>query len=61
MKRRCLTKQMWKSGIGGNPEAKRLKLQADNDGLFSCPVHSCERGRYHIKRECRTHVYAKHG
>ena len=52
---------MWKSGIGGNPKAKRLKLQADNDGLFSCLVHSCERGRYHSKRGCRKHVYTKHG
>ena len=61
MKKQCLTKPIWKSAIGANPKAKRLKLQADNDGLFSCPVHFCEHGRYHSKRGCRKHVYTKHG
>ena len=27
--------KIWKSAIGANPKVKRLKLQADNDGLFS--------------------------
>ena len=54
-------KQIWKNAIGANPKAKRLKLQADNDGLFSCPVHFCEHGSYHSKRGCRKHVYTKHG
>ena len=61
MKIQCLTKPIWKSVIGGNPKAKRLKLQADNDGLFSCTVHFCEHGRCHSKRGCRKHVYTKHG
>ena len=61
MKKQCLTKPIWKSAIGANPKAKPLKLQADNDGLFSCPVHFCEHGRYHSKRGCRKHVYTKHG
>ena len=43
------------------PSVHRLKLQADNYGLFSCPLHVCEQGRYHSKRGCRTHAYAKHG
>ena len=61
MKKQCPTKQIWKSAIGANPKAKRLKLQADNDGLFSCPVHFCEHGRYHSKRGYRKHVYTKYG
>ena len=36
-------------------------LQADNDGLFSCPAHFYEHGRYHSKGECKNHVYIKHG
>ena len=39
MIKQCLTKQTWKNAIGANSKAKRPKLQADNDGLFSCPVH----------------------
>ena len=60
MKKQCLTKPIWKSAIGANPKAKPLKLQADNDGLFSCPVHFCEHGRY-TKRGRRKHAYTKHG
>ena len=59
MTKQCLTKQIWKNAIGANPKAKRLKLQADNDELFSCPVHFCEHGRYHIKQGYRKHVYTK--
>ena len=33
-----------------NPKAKQLKLQVDNDDLYSCPVHFCEHGRYGSKR-----------
>ena len=61
MKKQCLTKPIWKNAISANPKTKRLKLQADNDGLFSCPVHFCEHGRYHSKQGCRKHVYTKHG
>ena len=47
MKKQCLTKPIWKSTIGANPKPKRLKLQADNDGLFSCPVRFWGHGRCH--------------
>ena len=57
MKKQCLTKPIWKSVIGANPEAKQHKLQADNYGLFSCPVHFCEHGRYVSKRGCRKCLY----
>ena len=57
MKKQCLTKPIWKKAIGANPKAKRLKLQADNNGLFSCPVHFCEHGRCHSKWGCRKHLY----
>ena len=52
MKKQCLTKPILKSAIGANPKAKRLKLHANNDGLFFCPVHFCVHGRYHSKRGC---------
>ena len=61
MTKQFLTKQIWENAIGANPKAKRLKLQADIDGLFSCPVRFCEHGRYHSKRGCRKHVYTKQG
>ena len=45
MKKQCLT---WESAIcAKTPKAKRLKLQADNDGLFSCPVRFWGHGRCH--------------
>ena len=50
-KKQCLTKPIWKSAISANPKAKQLKLQADNDGLFSCPVHFCEHGRYQVNED----------
>ena len=56
MKIKCLTNQIWKSAISQNPKAKRLKLKADNDGLYSCPVHFCEHGICHS-----SHVYTKLG
>ena len=61
MIKQCLTKPIWKSAISANSKAKRLKLQADNDGLFSCPFHFYEHGRYHSKRRSRKHVYTKYG
>ena len=39
----------------------QFKLQADNDGLFPCPVYFCEYGRYHNKQGCRKYAYPKHG
>ena len=60
MKKQCLTKQIWNVNIV-NLKGKRLTLQVDNDGLFSCPVHFCEHGRYNSKRGCRKHAYTKYG
>ena len=60
MKKQCLTKQIWNVNIV-NLKGKQLTLQADNDGLFSCPVHFCEHGRYNSKRGCRKHAYTKYG
>ena len=51
MKKQCLTKPILKSAIGANPKSKRLQLHANNDILFSCPVHFCAHGRYHSKRD----------
>ena len=54
-------KIIWKNAIGENLKTKQFKLQADNDGLFPCPVYFCEYGRYHNKQGCRKYAYPKHG
>jgi len=46
---------------GANPKAKRLKLQPDNNGLFICPLESCDSNFYKSQRGCRKHVVEKHG
>ena len=57
MTKQCL--KIRENAIGGNPKAKQLKLQVDNDGLYSCPVHIFEHGRYDSKEGWRKHVYRK--
>lgn len=57
--KQCLTKKIWRNIIVAKRKTKRLKLLADNDGLFCCPVHFHEHWMYLIKRRCRKHVYKK--
>ena len=54
-------KNIWKYAIGAKSKAKRLKLSADTNGHYSCPVPSCEQEKYRSKRGCRKHVFNKHG
>ena len=32
----------WKTFDGASVKPKRLKLTSDTDGIFHCPVRSCE-------------------
>ena len=60
MAKRILSKTSWKDAIGASKKPKRLKLLSHN-GLFICPVLYCESEPYQSKRECRKHVFTKHG
>ena len=59
MPKRILSKPTWKDGIGVTKSQKRLKLLSHN-GLFICPIASCEREPYRSKRGCHKHVFTKH-
>ena len=60
MTKQILSKHAWKDAIGATKKHKRLKLLSHN-GLFICPVVSCESEPYQHKRGCREHVFTKHG
>ena len=60
MTKRILSKPAWKDAIGATKKPKRLKLLSHN-GLFICPVVSCESEPYQNKHGCREHVFTKHG
>ena len=60
MTKRILYKASWKDTIGATKKPKRLKLLSHNV-LFICPVAYCESEPYRSKRECRKHVFTKHG
>jgi len=51
----------WKNAIGASTKPKRLKLKLQANGLFSCPLGSCDSEQFKSKRGCRKHVYTKHG
>ena len=61
MIRKRFTKKVWKDAIGAKTKPRRLKLNADTDGNFSCPVPLCEQEKYRSKRGCRKHIFNKHG
>ena len=52
MTKQILCKPAWKHAIGGTKKLKRLKLLSHN-GLFICPVASCESEPYRSKLGCR--------
>ena len=59
--KRVLSKKEWKDAIGARNKPKRLKLKANELGLFICPVERCDSEGYRSKRGCRKHVYSRHG
>ena len=51
----------WSKQDGASPKPKRLHLEEDeNDGLFHCPIPSCEHEGFSSTRGCRKHVKNKH-
>ena len=54
-------KPSWKNAFGASSKARRLHLQADQEGLFTCPLINCDSTPFYSKRGCRKHVYTKHG
>ena len=61
MPKKLLSKKIWKDAVGASSKPRRLCLVADKDGLFNCPVKSCDSESYQTKRGCRKHVYQRHG
>ena len=59
--KRTFNKKEWKSVEGASPKPKRLKLQANNNGVFLCPLEGCDSNAYQSQRGCRKHVTEKHG
>ena len=60
-KGRIFSKLSWQIAVGINKKPKRLKLLANKDGLFTCPVSTCESEYFKSQRGCRKHVFYKHG
>ena len=61
MSKRLLAKPFWKNALGAKLKPKRLKLVADSDGFFVCPIVNCDSEKYRSIRGCRKHVFSKHG
>ena len=61
MPSKLLPKSIWKVAVGAAKKPRRLHLVADKDGLFSCPVKSCDSNFYETQRGCRKHVFNRHG
>lgn len=59
--KRTFSKQEWKDVEGASPKPKRLHLRPDNNGVFLCPLESCDSNGYKSQRGCRKHVTEKHG
>lgn len=56
-----LPKKVWKDAKGAWKVSRRLHLKPDGEGLFHCPVDSCDSSSYRSQRGCRKHVFTKHG
>ena len=56
-----MSKPIWKDAIGASKKPRRLKLVQQVDGLYVCPVDSCDSEPYRSQRGCRNHVYKRHG
>ena len=56
-----LPKPVWEKVLGAEMKATKLKLNPQEDGIFLCPVNSCDSEPYHNQRSCRKHVNNRHG
>lgn len=59
--KRTFNKNEWKTVTGASPKSKRLKVEPDGYGLYVCPVEDCDSDSYKSQRDCRKHVFFKHG
>ena len=50
----------WLSLAGANKSKRKLHLQADNGGIYSCPVKSCLHVGFKSQRGLRKHIDNKH-
>ena len=51
----------WSKVSGALPKPKRLHLEEDEqDGLFHCPVPTCNHDAFATQRGCRKHVKKNH-
>ena len=60
-RKNLLAKPEWKNALGAASKPRRLNLEADFEGLFTCPLENCDSNPFYSKRGCRKHVYTKHG
>ena len=51
----------WKGLPGAFATKRRLKLEAEEEGYFKCPVDTCEHDGFQSQRGCRKHIATKHG
>ena len=56
-----LPKPMWQKAVGIARKPRRLSLQRNLNGKYSCPVVFCDSEPFASKRGCRKHVFFKHG
>lgn len=59
--KRTFSKKEWQQVEGASKKPKRLKLVADQHGLFICQLSGCDNNSYKSQRRCRRHVVEKHG
>ena len=50
----------WLSLAGANKSKRKLHLQADDGGIYSCPVKSCLHVGFKSQRGLRKHIDNKH-
>ena len=60
-KRFLLSKVAWKNADGAFSKPRRLRLKEDKDGIYNCPVNSCDSFSFKTKCGCRKHVSKFHG
>ena len=50
----------WSQAEGARILKRKLYLQHDDFGIYSCPDHHCEHGGFNSKQGCRKHIDTKH-
>lgn len=55
-----LPRHVWQHAVGAKQKARRLHL-VPADGLYYCPVNTCDSFSFRSQRGCRKHVTLRHG